>query len=410
MTTTIYPIKKIRSDFPILKKMINQYPLTYLDNAATTQKPNVVIDAQTNYYYNNNASVHRGVHTLSTVSTNQMEKIRLHIANFIHASPEEIVFVKSTTEAINLVACSWGYNFINYKDNIIISEMEHHSNILPWQQLSKRKNILLRYIPIAPNGTLDLSNLSKLVDHNTKLLAISHMSNVLGTINPLKEIISIIRKKSNALILIDGAQGIAHQTVNVKKLDCDFYIFSGHKIYGPPGIGIMYGKKELLQKMPPWILGGGIVQDVSLKKEAKFIDAPWKFESGSPNIIGIIGLGASIQYINDIGIKNINNYELELTHYAIDKLKKVPNIILYGLNTQQTSIIPFNLKGKNPYDIGILLNQYNIAIRTGHHCAIPTMNYFKVSSMCRVSLAMYTNKDDINHLTQKLIKIQNILF
>ncbi|AGC03641.1 cysteine desulfurase [Candidatus Blochmanniella chromaiodes str. 640] len=404
----IYPIEKIRSDFPILNRMINKYPLTYLDSAASAQKPNIVIDSQTHYYRNEYAAVHRGTHTLSTESTNQMETVRLRIANFINASKEEIVFVKSTTEAINLIANSWGHNFINYGDNIIISEMEHHANIVPWQVLSKHKKIVLHYIPLTPNGTLDISRLSKLINHRTRLLSISHISNVLGTINPLTEIISIARKKSDTLILIDGAQGIVHQLVDVQKLDCDFYVFSGHKIYGPSGTGIMYGKKELLQKMPPWIVGGGIVRNVSLIKDATFIDSPWKFESGSPNISGIIGLGNAIEYINTIGIDKIYNYEDQLMRYAVGILKKIPNIVLYGPSTR-VGIIAFNLGIHHSYDIGMLLNQYGIAIRTGHHCAIPIMNYFKVPGMCRASLAMYTNKEDIDRLAHGLIKVQHLL-
>lgn len=405
---TIYPIEKIRSDFPVLHRMINQYPLTYLDSAASAQKPNIVIDSQTHYYRHEYAAVHRGVHSLSTESTNQMETIRLHIANFINASREEIVFVKSATEAINLIANSWGNNFINYGDNIIISEMEHHANIIPWQVLSKNKKIILHYIPLTPNGTLDISRLSTLINHRTRLLSISHISNVLGTINPLTDIINIARKKSDTLILIDGAQGIVHQSVDVQKLDCDFYVFSGHKIYGPSGIGIMYGKKKLLQKMPPWIVGGGIVQNVSLLQDATFIDSPWKFESGSPNISGIIGLGNAIEYVNTIGIDKIYKYEDQLIRYAIDTLKKIPDLILYGPSTR-VGIIAFNVGIHHSYDIGMLLNQYGIAIRTGHHCAIPIMNYFKVPGMCRASLAMYTNKEDIDRLAYGLIQAQHLL-
>ncbi|WP_159715460.1 SufS family cysteine desulfurase [Blochmannia endosymbiont of Camponotus nipponensis] len=404
----LYPIEEIRSDFPILKRIINQYPLTYLDSAASAQKPNVVIDSQTQYYRNEYAAVHRGIHTLSTESTNQMETIRSHIADFINASKEEIVFVKSTTEAINLIANSWGHNFINYGDNIIISEMEHHANIIPWQMLEKHKKIILRYIPLTPNGTLDVSSLSKIIDHRTRLLSISHVSNVLGTINPLTEIISTARKNSDTLILIDGAQGIVHQTVDVQKLDCDFYVFSGHKIYGPSGIGVMYGKKKLLQKMPPWIVGGGIVENVSLTQGTKFIDPPWKFESGSPNISGIIGLGNAIKYINTIGVNKIYAYEDQLIHYAVDILKNIPDLILYGPSTR-VGIIAFNLGIHHSYDVGMLLNQYGIAIRTGHHCAIPTMNYFKVPGMCRASLAMYTNKEDIDRLADGLVQVQCLL-
>lgn len=404
-----YPIKKIRSDFPILAKYINQYPLTYLDSAASAQKPNTVINAQANYYRNEHAAVHRGIHELSILSTDHMEAVRSQIANFINAStPEEIVFLKSTTEAINLIANSWGERCINQGDNILISEMEHHANIIPWQILAKNKKITLNYIPLSPNGTLNLSKLPNLINHRSKLLSISHMSNVLGTINPLTEIINIVRNKSNVTILIDGAQSIAHQSIDVQKLDCDFYVFSGHKLYGPSGTGVMYGKKKLLEKMNPWIVGGGIVKDVNLTKGSTFIDSPWKFEAGSPNASSIIALGEAIKYIKTIGIEKIFNYEKELTCYAVDILQKISKLILYG-PISRNSIIAFNLGSYHSYDVGTLLNQYGIAIRTGHHCAIPTMNYFKVPGMCRVSIAMYTNTADIDRLAQGLIQTQQLL-
>lgn len=404
-----YPIKKIRADFPILTKYINQYPLTYLDSAASTQKPNIVINSQISYYQHEHAAVHRGIHTLSILSTDRMEKVRSYIAKFINASTsEEIIFLKNTTEAINLIANSWGFNFINPGDNILITEMEHHANIVPWQILAKNKKIILKYIPLSSDGTLDLSKLPDLIDYRSKLLSISHMSNVLGTINPLKKIINIIRNKSNAIILIDGAQGIAHQSVDVQKLDCDFYVFSGHKLYGPSGIGVMYGKQELLKNMPPWIVGGGIVKDVNLTKGTTFIDAPWKFEAGSPNVSGIIALGEAIKYIKKIGINKIFAYEQELACYAIEILKKNSQIIFYGPKTP-SSIISFNLGPYHSYDVGTFLNQYGIAIRTGHHCAIPIMNYFKVPGMCRISIAMYTNTSDIDRLAQGLIQTQKLL-
>lgn len=405
----IYPIEKIRSDFPILNKIVNGCPLTYLDNAATTHKPNIVINSQSYYYQNECASAHRGIHALSMLSTDRLEKVRSCIANFINTSKtEEIVFVKGTTEAINLIANSWGYNFINDGDNILISAMEHHANILPWQVLAKSKKIILRYIPLLPDGTLDLSVLLNLIDHKTRLLSISHMSNVLGIINPLSEIISIVRSKSNAVVLIDGAQGIVHQKVDVQALDCDFYVFSGHKIYAPFGTGVMYGKEKLLKKMPPWIVGGGIVKNVSLNQDATFIDPPWRFETGSINVAGIIALGNAIEYINTIGIEDIIAHEHQLIIYAINKLSKfVSSLILYG-PINKINIIAFNLGSYHAYDIGTLLNQYGIAIRTGHHCAIPMMNHFKVSGMCRASFAMYTNKEDIDQFIKGLVRVQNL--
>lgn len=404
-----YPIEKIRSDFPILTKYINQYPLTYLDSAASAQKPNAVINAQADYYRHKHAAVHRGIHELSILSTDLMEKVRLRIANFINASnPEEIIFLKSTTEAINLIANSWGNCFINPGDNILISEMEHHANIIPWQILAKNKKLILNYIPLSPDGTLNLSKLPDLINCRSKLLSISHMSNVLGTVNPLAEIISIVRNKSNAIILVDGAQSIAHQLIDVQKLDCDFYVFSGHKLYGPSGTGIMYGKKKLLENMNPWIVGGGIVKDVNLKKGTTFIKHPWKFEAGSPNISGIIALGEAIKYIETVGINNIFNYEKKLTYHTVSMLKKIPKLKLYG-PVSRVSIISFNLDTYHAYDVGTLLNQYGIAIRTGHHCTIPIMKYFQVSGMCRISIAMYTNIEDINRLIYGLIQTQKLL-
>lgn len=406
----LYPIKKIRLDFPILSTLMNSYPLAYLDNAATTQKPNIVIDSQSYYYKNECSAAHRSVHSLSSISTNHIETVRTYIAKFINTSiPEEIIFVKGVTDAINFIANSWGRNFINYGDNILISAMEHHANILPWQNLAKEKKIELNYIPLLPDGSLNLSKLSELINRRTKLLSISHISNVLGIINPLTEIIDIVRTKSNARILIDGAQGIAHQKVDVQKLDCDFYVFSGHKIYATYGVGIMYGKYELLNTMDPWVVGGGIVKNVSLTQEPTFVDIPWKFEPGSPDVSGIVALGNAVKYINTIGIKNIYNYENQLISYAINTLKQQNlHLTLYGSDYNKSSIIAFNLKSYDSYDVGMLLNQYGVAIRTGHHCAIPLMNHFQVPGMCRASIAMYTNKDDIDQFIHGLNQIKHL--
>ncbi|CAD83429.1 selenocysteine lyase [Candidatus Blochmanniella floridana] len=406
----LYPIKKIRLDFPILSTLMNSYPLAYLDNAATTQKPNIVIDSQSYYYKNECSAAHRSVHSLSSISTNHIETVRTYIAKFINTSiPEEIIFVKGVTDAINFIANSWGRNFINYGDNILISAMEHHANILPWQNLAKEKKIELNYIPLLPDGSLNLSKLSELINRRTKLLSISHISNVLGIINPLTEIIDIVRTKSNARILIDGAQGIAHQKVDVQKLDCDFYVFSGHKIYATYGVGIMYGKYELLNTMDPWVVGGGIVKNVSLTQEPTFVDIPWKFEPGSPDVSGIVALGNAVKYINTIGIKNIYNYENQLISYAINTLKQQNlHLTLYGSDCNKSSIIAFNLKSYDSYDVGMLLNQYGVAIRTGHHCAIPLMNHFQVPGMCRASIAMYTNKDDIDQFIHGLNQIKHL--
>ncbi|XOD70026.1 MAG: cysteine desulfurase SufS [Sodalis sp. (in: enterobacteria)] len=406
---TSYPITKIRSDFPILVRQVNKQPLTYLDSAASAQKPNAVIDCESVFYREQYAAVHRGIHTLSTEATTRMEKVREQVARFVHAaSADEIVFVKGSTEGINLVANSWGRHNLQPGDNILITEMEHHANIVPWQMLAKEKKVSMRYIPLLPNGELNTAKLSELVDNRTRLLAVTQVSNVLGTLNPLPDIISMVRAASNSVILVDGAQGIMHQKVNVQALDCDFYVFSGHKLYGPSGIGILYAKKVLLDTMMPWEGGGSMIRTVSLNEGTTFNEAPWRFEAGSPNTAGVMGLSASINYIEKIGLDSIQSYETDLMHYTLEMLQKVPDLTLYGPNNR-TGIIAFNLGQHHAYDVGSFLDQYGIAIRTGHHCAMPLMAYFQVESMCRASLAMYTNRDDINRLVAGLVRVQRLL-
>ncbi|CEN32216.1 Cysteine desulfurase [Candidatus Westeberhardia cardiocondylae] len=399
----------IKNDFPILSKKINNYPLTYLDNAASAQKPKSVINSIVQYYQEEYSSTHRGIHYLSNYATERIENIRSQIAKFINAKSEkEIIFVKGTTEGINLVANTWGKKFLHPNDNIIITEMEHHANIVPWQMLAEEKKLILRYIPLLPNGTLDVTKLPFLINKKTKLLAITHISNVLGTMNPIKQLIKKVRETSDAVILIDGAQAIMHKKVDVQKLDCDFYVFSGHKLYGPSGIGILYTKKKILNIMPPWEGGGSMIKKVSLTKKTTFNNIPWKFEAGSLHSSGIIGLGAAIKYIQKIGLNYIENYEKKLMRYTLTLLKKIPNLILYGTDNK-IGIISFNLKKHHAYDVGSLLDQYGIAIRTGHHCAMPLVSYFKVQSMCRISFAIYTTKEDIDRLINSLIQIQYIL-
>lgn len=405
-----YPINKIRFDFPILSRKIHGHPLTYLDSAASSQNPKVVLDCKINFYRNRYAAVHRGIHTLSSEATNQMENVRVQIAKFINASSsKEIIFVKGTTEGINLVANAWGRKFLKPGDNIILTEMEHHANIVPWQMLSKDKKIEIRFIPILPNGTLDINSLPKLIDDNTRFFSIIHISNVLGTQNPISEIIAKVRTAGNIIVLVDGAQYIMHHKVNVQKLDCDFYVFSGHKMYGPSGTGVLYGKKELLESMPPWQGGGSMIRKVSLTKETTYTDVPWRFEAGSPNTSGIIGLGSAVSYINSIGIDRINTYENQLMKYALESIQKIPEIILYGPSNDRTGVISFNLGSHHAYDVGSFLDQYGIAIRTGHHCAMPIMDRFNVSSMCRASLALYTNREDIDRLVNALTYVNRLL-
>ncbi|AFP84697.1 cysteine desulfurase SufS [secondary endosymbiont of Ctenarytaina eucalypti] len=404
-----YPIIRIRSDFPILARRVNGRPLTYLDSAASAQKPNVVIDSQSEYYRQGYAAVHRGIHTLSNEATIRMESVRAQVACFIHAAlPDEIIFVKSATEGINLVVNSWGRHNLQSGDNIIITEMEHHANIVPWQMLVKEKQLSLRYIPLLPNGMLDIARLPALIDARTRLLAITQVSNVLGICNPLQELIASVRAESEVVVLVDGAQGIMHQTVDVQALDCDFYVFSGHKLYGPSGIGVLYAKKALLDAMPPWEGGGSMIRTVSLTKDTIFNDPPWRFEAGSPNTAGMIGLCAAINYVEQIGLNNIQSYENELMRYALEALHQVPSLTLYGPDAR-IGVIAFNLGQHHAYDVGSFLDQYGIAIRTGHHCAMPLMTHFRVPSMCRASLAMYTNREDIDRLVSGLLRVQSLL-
>lgn len=404
-----YPIARIRSDFPILARQVNDRPLTYLDSAASAQKPNAVIDCESDYYRQGYAAVHRGIHTLSSEATTRMENVRQQVARFINAAlADEIVFVKGTTEGINLVANSWGRHNLRPGDNIVITEMEHHANIVPWQMLAEEKQLSLRYLPLLPDGTLDIARLPALIDERTRLFAVTQVSNVLGTRNPLPELIAQVRAASDAVVLVDGAQGIMHQKVDVQALDCDFYVFSGHKLYGPSGIGILYAKKALLDAMPPWEGGGSMIRTVSLTEGTTFNDAPWRFEAGSPHTAGMMGLGAAIDYVEQVGLDNIQAYEHELMRYTLEALQQVPDLTLYGPD-DRTGVIAFNLGQHHAYDVGSFLDQYGIAIRTGHHCAMPLMAYFRVASMCRASLAMYTDRDDIDRLVAGLVRVQRLL-
>lgn len=359
-----FPVEKVRADFPILQREVNGLPLAYLDSAASAQKPNQVIDAESAFYRHGYAAVHRGIHTLSAQATESMENVRKQASRFINArSAEELVFVRGTTEGINLVANSWGTENIRAGDNIIISEMEHHANIVPWQMLCERKGAELRVIPLHPDGTLRLETLAALFDDRTRLLAITHVSNVLGTENPLPDMIALARQHG-AKVLVDGAQAVMHHAVDVQALDCDFYVFSGHKLYGPTGIGILYVKEALLQEMPPWEGGGSMISTVSLTQGTTWAKAPWRFEAGTPNTGGIIGLGAAIDYVTSLGLDKIGDYEQMLMRYALEQLAQVPDITLYG-PAQRLGVIAFNLGNHHAYDVGSFLDNYGIAVRTG---------------------------------------------
>lgn len=403
-----YPLERVRSDFPLLGREVNGQPLAYLDSAASAQKPQSVIDRELDFYRHGYAAVHRGIHTLSAEATQQMEAVREQVARFINAgSAEEIVFVKGTTEGINLVANSFGRHLLTAGDSIIITEMEHHANIVPWQMLAQERGITLRVWPLQPDGTLDLAQLPGLIDASTKLLAITQVSNVLGTVNPLSEIVPVA-KAAGLKVLVDGAQAVMHQRVDVQALDCDFYVFSGHKLYGPSGIGILYGKQALLEQMPPWEGGGAMIQRVSLTQGTTFAAPPWRFEAGSPNTAGMMGLGAAIDYVEALGLENIHDYEQSLMRYALDELQQVPTLKIYG-PAQRAGVIAFNLGEHHAYDVGSFLDQYGIAIRTGHHCAMPLMEFYQVPSMCRASLALYNTRQEVDRLVAGLQRIHSLL-
>ncbi|ULN63156.1 cysteine desulfurase [Vibrio gigantis] len=397
------------SDFPALKTQVYDKPLVYLDSAATAQTPQVVIDRMTQFYQHDYASVHRGVHFLSSKATEEMELVREKVSRFISAkSRENIVFTKGTTEAINLVANSYLRPRLKPGDEIIVTEMEHHANLVPWQLLSEIYEITIRVWPMAENGYLNLNNLVSLMNSKTKLLAISHVSNVLGRVNPIKTIVKAAHR-AKVPVLVDGAQAVMHQEVNVTDLGCDFYAFSGHKLYGPTGIGVLYAKKEHLDSMIPWEGGGAMIDQVTLPLGTSFGQAPWKFEAGTPNIAGILGLGAAIDYLEAISFKEISAYEKSIMHYLIDSIKQLPEIELYGDDENRTGLLAFNMKNQHSFDVGSFLDRYGIAIRTGHHCAMPLIKRLGQNSICRASIGMYTGPKDVDALCQALKRISQLL-
>ena len=401
-------IQKIRTDFPILNEKIRGKQLVYLDNGASTQKPQVVIDAESYYYEHQYANIHRGVHYLSQVGTDLYEDVRKQVQQFINAKHEhEIIYTKGTTNAINLVAYTFGRKFINEGDEIVITEMEHHSNIVPWQMLCEEKKCILKYIPLQEDGSINLEDAEKLITPKTKLVSVVYVSNALGTINPIKELIAIAHK-NGAKILIDAAQAIQHFTIDVQALDCDFFVFSGHKIYGPTGTGILYGKEDILNQMPPYEGGGDMIKTVSFSGTT-FNDLPFKFEAGTPNIAGCIALGTAIKYVQDLGIDNIRAYETELLNYATEKLSAIEGLKIYGTAKHKSSVISFLLDGIHPYDVGVILDNQGIAIRTGHHCAQPVMDYYGIPGTCRASFAFYNTKEEVDVLVEGILKAKKML-
>lgn len=403
-----FPVEKVRADFPVLTREVNGLPLAYLDSAASAQKPAQVIDAEAEFYRHGYAAVHRGIHTLSAEATQRMENVRNQAAAFLNArSPEELVFVRGTTEGINLVANSWGSASVHAGDNIVITQMEHHANIVPWQMLCERVGAQLRVIPLNQDGTLQLAQLDALLDERTRLVAVTHISNVLGTENPLAEIVAKAHQVG-AKVLVDGAQAVMHQGTDVQALDCDFYVFSGHKLYGPTGIGVLYVKEDILQAMPPWEGGGSMIATVSLTEGTTYAKAPWRFEAGTPNTGGIIGLGAAIEYVSAIGVEKIAAYEQKLMDYALHALAEVPDLVLYG-PADRKGVIAFNLGKHHAYDVGSFLDNYGVAVRTGHHCAMPLMAFYQVPAMCRASLVMYNTTEEIDRLVAGLKRIHQLL-
>ena len=402
-----FDVEKIREDFPILHQEVNGKPLVYLDNAATSQKPKSVIDSIEKYYRGYNSNIHRGVHTLSENATEAYESARIKVRDFIHAnSTKEIVFVRGATEAINLVAQSFGRNTLGSEDEIIITELEHHANIVPWQLLSQQTGAKLKYVPINDNGELVESEYKKLLNEKTRIVAVGHISNALGTINPIKNMINLAHEYG-AKVLIDGAQATSHTSVDVKKLDCDFYVFSGHKLFGPTGIGVLYGKEDLLEKMPPYQGGGDMIKMVTMK-ETQYNELPHKFEAGTPNISGVIGLGAAIDYVNKIGLENIGNHEKQLLDYANQMASEITGLKFIGTAKNKTSILSFTLDGIHPHDVGTILNNEGIAIRTGHHCAMPVMEYFQIPATSRASFSFYNTHAEVDVLIEGINKCSKV--
>ena len=400
-------LQKIRADFPILTQKVNGKPLVYFDNGATSQKPKVVIDAITKYYEEINANIHRGVHTLSQLATDAYEVSRRKIQSHINAKfPHEVIFTSGTTHAINAVANGFA-SILKSGDEVLVSALEHHSNIVPWQMLCERTGAILKVIPMNENGELIMSEYDKLLSDKTKIVAVNHISNALGTINPIEYMIEKAHQ-FGAAILIDGAQAVPHLKPDVQALNCDFYVFSGHKICGPTGVGILYGKEAWLHKLPPYQGGGEMIATVSFEKTT-YADLPHKFEAGTPNIEGGIVLGTAIDYLNEIGFDDIAAYEHELLVYATEKLLQIEGLKIFGTAANKTSVISFNIEGIHPYDIGTIIDKLGIAVRTGHHCAQPIMDFFKIPGTIRASFAFYNTKEEIDIFVEALQKAKMML-
>jgi len=393
-------VKNIREDFPIFTERDDNF--VYLDSSATTLKPQTVIDAVADYYSKYSANVHRSIYSIGEKATEKYEGSRSKVAKLINANSNSIIFTRGTTESINLVAYTWARKNLKSGDEILLTEMEHHSNLIPWQICSQETGAVLKFIPFNEDGTLDLSDPEKWFTNKTKLVAVIHQSNVFGTVNPIKDIIKLA-KGVGAVTLIDAAQSVPHQKVDIQDLDCDFLAFSGHKMLGPTGVGVLYGKPEILEEMPPFMGGGEMIRTVSLN-ESTWNDIPWKFEAGTPNIAQAIGLGSAIDYINEIGLDKIHEHEQDILTYALEKMQKIPEVNIYGSADERGAVISFNLKNIHPHDLSQLLDNDGIAIRAGHHCAQPIMKKLGVSATGRASFYLYNSKEDVDRLCESLVK------
>jgi cysteine desulfurase / selenocysteine lyase len=402
-----FDVERVRADFPILATEVHGKPLVYLDNAATSQKPRAVIDAIVRYYERSNSNIHRGVHSLSEIATADYEAARRTAQQFINAAhTHEIIFVRGTTEGINLVAQTFGRARIGAGDEVLITAMEHHSNIVPWQILCKEKGAKLRVAPINDRGELILDEFAKLLGPRTKLAAVTHVSNALGTINPLRKMIELAHAH-NVPVLVDGAQAVPHMKVDVQALDCDFYTFSGHKVYGPTGIGVLYGKSALLEAMPPYQGGGDMISSVTYDKTT-YNKLPYKFEAGTPDIAGVIGLGAALAYVNGLGIENIGAHEHDLLVYATEAIEAIPGVTIIGTAKEKAAVVSFVIEGVHPHDIGTILDQEGIAIRTGHHCSQPIMERFGIPATARASFAAYNTREEVDALVRGIGKVREV--
>ena len=400
--------KIIKNDFPIFKRKINGYPLVYLDNAATTQKPQSVIDSLISYYQDSNANVFRGVHTLSVEATDLYDQARQKVQRFIKAKEiEEIIYTRNTSESINLVAYSWALKNLNKGDKIFISPFEHHSNLVPWQQICRKTQSQLLYLPLDETGSIDCEKFSSEIDKKTKLISVTHMSNVLGEISPIKDLTELAHR-FGALIMIDGAQSVPHMPIDVQEMNCDFLAFSSHKMLGPTGIGILYAKKEILEEMDPFLFGGDMIREVTYE-DAKWNDLPYKFEAGTPNIADAIATGVAIDYLGNLGMDNVLNHEKKIVTYALEKFSSLENIDILGSKNPSLKggVISFNHKLIHPHDLGTALDRYGIAIRTGHHCAMPLIRSFDLVAACRASFYIYNDNDDIDKLIDSISEIED---